>query len=756
MRRDTHCIRPAVRLIVSALVASTLASISLGQTKRAPTQQIPLQPTQALHMKRRPTIGVAFEGGGALGLAHIGVIEWLEAHHIPVDYISGTSMGGLVGGLYATGKSPAEIRALIKSIDWDEVLRGQLPFEDLAFRRKEDRLEYPNTIELGLKRGLGFPGGLNSGQQVQYILDRVALPYSNVASFDDLPIPFRCVGTEMSSGTAHVFKDGSLSVALRSTMSLPAIFNPVTTAEGKVYVDGGLLNNLPVDVVKNMGADIVIAVYLATAPFDAKTPQSAFSILGNSMAVMIAANERRNMEAADILLTVNLDGYTGSDYKAADKIANLGVEGAEKKARMLATLSVDDNAWSEYLTQRNARKIITSPAIQFVEVRGTSDRTKHDLEHDFQKYLGAEVDPTQLEKHINRLVGEGRFSSVTYELTQRDGKEGLLVDVEEKSYAPPTLVPGLFMNGNDYANVQTTIAARITAMDIGGFRSELRTDVSLLSTYGIRTEYYHPFTPDSRWFIAPSVSVSNSPLDLYKNDQQIAEYRIKQYGGGLDFGYEINRKSEIRAGYNTFYRTANVRLGTPDIVVQGGRLGTASLRYAYIGVDDPVIPRSGNFLTTSFGYTDTAPGATKGGFPVAELRWHGFKRVSKPGSVFLSAQGGTTFGHNDTGLPPFFLGGGFRLGAFGTNEVITNQYFLFQAGYLHQIGRLSPFFGGKIYTLGFYEVAKPYYGLTPTALPQDANGGVVINTFLGPLFLGGAAGNSGNHKLYFEIGRIFN
>jgi NTE family protein len=124
--------------------------------------------------------------------------------------------------------------------------------------------------------------------------------------------------------------------------------------------------------------------------------------------------------------------------------------------------------------------------------------------------------------------------------------------------------------------------------------------------------------------------------------------------------------------------------------------------------------------------------------------------------VFFSAQGGTTFGHDDTGLPPFFLGGGFRLGAFGTNEVITNQYFMFQGGYLHQIGKLSPLAGGKIYALGFYEIAKPYGGLTPTALPQDANGGVIIDTLLGPIFLGGAAGNSGNHKFYFEIGHTFN
>jgi NTE family protein len=423
---------------------------------------------------------------------------------------------------------------------------------------------------------------------------------------------------------------------------------------------------------------------------------------------------------------------------------------------MLSTLSVDDKTWAEYIAQRNARKITTPPTIQFVEVRGTSDRLKGVLERDLQKYVGTEVEPKELEYDLTRLVGLGRFSSMSYELTIRDRKEGLVIDAIEKPYAPPTVTPGVFVNGDDYANVQPNIAARISFVDFGGFRSELRTDISLLSTYGMRVEYYHPLKPESNWFISPNVLAFNSPFDLYLNDKQIAEYRIKQYGGGLDFGYQINRNSEIRAGYNTAYQTASLRLGSPDVTVEGGRLGVARMQYQYIGVDDPVVPRSGSNMITSFGYTDTAPGATRGGFPVAELRFSTFKRVSKPGSVFFTAQGGTTFGHDDTGLPPFFLGGGFRLGAFGTNEVITNQFFMFQAGYIHQIGKLSPLVGGNIYAVGFYEIAKPYGGLTPTALPQDGNGGVIINTLLGPVFLGGAVGNSGNHKFYFQIGRIFN
>ena len=175
----------------------------------------------------RPRIGVALEGGGALGLAHIGVLEWFEAHHIPVDYVAGTSMGGLVGGFYATGMSPAEMKKFIAEVDWNAVLRDATPYEDLSFRRKEDQRAYPNAFVLGLRNGLSLPAGLNSGHQIGLLIDRVTLPYYKLESFETLPTPFRCVATDLVSGKEVVFDQGSLALALRSTMSIPGAFAPV-------------------------------------------------------------------------------------------------------------------------------------------------------------------------------------------------------------------------------------------------------------------------------------------------------------------------------------------------------------------------------------------------------------------------------------------------------------------------------------------------------------------------------------------------
>ena len=214
----------------------------------------------------RPKIGVVLEGGGALGLAHIGVLQWFEEHRIPIDYLAGTSMGGLVGGMYATGMRASRNSGscvhhrLERSTRREDAVSRPSPFA-----ARKTSASFQNNLEFGLRNGFSAPGGLSSGQRITYLFDRVALPYSDLKSFDDLPIPFRCVATDLNSGKQHVFENGSLGEALRATMSLPAIFTPVTN-EKSIWVDGGLLNNLPVDVVKKMGADIVIAVYLNPFP----------------------------------------------------------------------------------------------------------------------------------------------------------------------------------------------------------------------------------------------------------------------------------------------------------------------------------------------------------------------------------------------------------------------------------------------------------------------------------------------------------
>jgi len=305
-----------VRAISGVLALSMIAAVPVG------AQQPVVQPGS------RPKVALVFEGGGALGFAHIGVIEWIEEHHIPVDYVAGTSMGGLVGGLYASGMSPREISDFMGGIDWTAVLSGQVPFPALSYRRKEDKLAFPNRLEFGLKHGFSLPNGLNSGSAVGLLLDEKMLAYYDLKSFDDLPIPFRCVATDLTTGTEHVFKDGSLAQAMRSTMSIPGVFAPVAHGT-EIYSDGAAVNNLPVDVARKMGADIVIAVYLDTGPFKRDTLESLVGVAGRNLQILIAANEAKSMKDANILLKADVSKFTSGDFEKSAEIIPKGVEVAQ-------------------------------------------------------------------------------------------------------------------------------------------------------------------------------------------------------------------------------------------------------------------------------------------------------------------------------------------------------------------------------------------------------------------------------------------
>ena len=701
----------------------------------------------------RPKIGVALQGGGAKGFAHVGVLQWFEDHHIPIDYIAGTSMGGLVGGLYATGHSPAQIKELIKDIDWNAVLGGTTPYQDLAYRRKEDLRAFPNGLEIGLRQGVEPPGGLNSGQSVRMLIDRYVLPYSDGRSFDTLPVPFRCVATDLVSGKPVVFANGSLANALRATMSIPAVFAPVRE-DGKIYADGGLLNNLPSDVVKQMGADVVIGVHLTTGPVSPANVRSMFQVAGASSDVMIDANELRGMEQADVLITVDLTGYTTLDFSRTQEIIPKGFEAAEGKSKVLTKFVVSDDEWKNYLAQRDSRKVNTVPIPQFVKVEGTDPNLAKDLEEDLSSFEGKPIDTPLLERHITRAVGLGRFNSLNYSLTKENGQSGLLLTAEEKDYAPPWLKPGFTVDGSDPNNVQFAFGARLTFLDVGGYRSELRADFSIGYLYSIGAEYYHPLSPTSRWFVAPIVSASRSPLNLYVKNTFLAQYKLNEVGGGLDAGYSFDRFTELRFGYQAGYLQATRWTGSPLLPSVSGRTGRTRVQYAVDRLDSPIVPRKGIALLANIGWIDANPGA-QNGFPSGELSFDVFHPVSKPGSIYLVGAGGSTFGYDHTGLPQFSLGGLGRLAAYGINEFLTNQYVYGRAGYLHRIAALPSFIGGGIYADVHLEVAKPYGLPSVTGVPGDIAGGVIVETILGPVVVGGAAGESGHQKWFFQLGRVF-
>jgi NTE family protein len=716
-------------------------------------QESDAKPTSTRSSRQRPKIGLALEGGGALGIAHIGVLKWFEEHHIPVDYVAGTSMGGLVGGFYATGMDPDDLHAVIESVDWRGILGDRTPYEDLSFRRKEDQRAYPNSLIFGLRGGLSLPPGLNSGHQIGLLIDRVTLPYYQKPSFDQLPIPFRCVATDLVSGKSHVFENGSLAVALRATMSIPGAFSPVHDGAA-VYVDGGLLNNLPTDVVRQMGADIVIAVHLEIGHPEAKDVQSLFSVLEHSVSVVLAENELRGLAGADAVISVSLADYGTRDYEKHEKITQRGYEAANGKTRLLAAFAVDDAAWQEYLQERASRKLTTVPAPQFIKIEGTNAHEAIDVARFLKPFQDKRVDSKHLNEVLTRLTGQGRYDAAGYRMVEQNGQPGLVVEVVEKSYAPPTIQTAFEVDGSQAGNTDFTMGTRLTFMDVAGFRSEWRTDVLLGNTYGVQTELFRPFTAESRWFFAPHADASDATFPIYAKNDPLADYRIYRTNIGADIGYSFGRFGELRVGYQIGSLNNKLRLGTPQIPAVTGTVGQSHLHYLLDHTDDPVIPRSGFSAETDFRWFDRSPGA-KDAFPELELKLGYFQPVAKSASIFFEGQSGTTFSTSNTGIPQFFLGGPVRLSAYGQNEFQGNQYYLFRAGYLHDLVTLPPFLGKKVYAVADYEIGKMYGSTNTTALPNDIAAGLLAETALGPFFIGGSVGDSGHRKWFFQLGRVF-
>ncbi|MCC6366773.1 MAG: patatin-like phospholipase family protein [Bryobacterales bacterium] len=696
----------------------------------------------------RPKIGLVLEGGGAYGLAHIGVLEWLEQHHVPVDRIAGTSMGGMVGGLYASGMTTAELREMVSHIDWNRVLTGEVPFRALSFRRKQDRLAYPNRLELGLRGGIHFPGGLNSGQEIDTLLSRYTLGYADLASFDDLPVPFRCVATELISGTQKVFDRGSLADALRATMSLPAVFVP-QTRDGKVYVDGGVVNNLPVDVAKQMGADITIAVHLSSGPVDARELRSLLGVLGRTVSVVVSQTEMRTMQLADIVVVADLKGFSNTDYDKWEAIERKGLEAAANKAGILSRFAIPAEEYQRLTAGRQARRKRPPERVEAVEVTGTSTPLRRAIEAAMVPATQGPLDTRVIEGGLSNILGLGRFESLSYRVVPRGGKPALEVTAREKAYGPPFFQPAVGIDGSDQSNVGFLFTGRITALDLGGFRSEWRTDFSFGFRYGLATEYFHPLTETSRFFVAPGAFAQNERFEVYDKGGRIADYRVGSSGAGLDFGISLSRFAELRAGYQFSRLDPVLRIGAPLFPEGGQRNDSASLRFVYEGQDDAIIPRRGLRAAAALRHYP------RGNLNQMELRLSAATAVSETGSVLYGLAGGTSFGSRNIGLRSFSLGGPAHLGAYGTNELLGHQYLLATAGYERSLWSLPPLAGGRLYAIGLAQAARMDGALLVPGIPLSVTGMLAAKTAIGPVFVGASFGDKGHRKWFFGLGRIF-
>jgi NTE family protein len=698
----------------------------------------------------RPRVGLVLGGGSAKGIAHVGVLKWLEEHRVPVDLVAGTSMGGLIGGSYATGLTAAQIEEKLTSVDWDLMFKSDAPYRLKGYRRKEDAIAYPVKLEMGLRRGLGLPSGMNPGHHIGLLLSEIALPYSQVTDFDELPIPFRCVATDMQKAESVVLGGGSLGTALRATMAIPAVFDPVHDGD-RLLSDGGILNNVPVDVARAMGADVVIAVKVGSPTFD-PVSESLLGLADRAITLMMEELAETRLAQADLVILPDLRGVTGSDYRSVAAIAQIGYDAAASHAEALLKLSLDEAAWQEHLAARGSRARAVPARSAFIAVAGLPDPQADPLRRRLERSVGDSLDPAPLGLALDRVVGTGRYAAAAFALREKDGRTGLEVTVREKRYAPPFLNFALDIN-NEEEDVNFNLATRMTAMDLTGFGSELRIDASVGVALGIGGELLQPLGRRGA-FVAPRGFVGRAYDNVYTGDDLVASYRRERSGGGADLGW-IFPVGQLRLGYESAYLAAERRIGDPATHPDAsGHEQVARAAFVTDTRDDPFFPRGGVRLDTTLRWFLKAPDAED---DFGQLLGSVVVALPGPGQdrAFVSGEVGAGLGPEGPALYDLTLGGPFRLSAYDIDQFRGRHTALGRAGYLRSLARLPAPLAERLYLAGVIELGSAFDEISDADLQFSASAGFAVDTFFGPAFLGLAAGDDGAFRLYFTVGRLF-
>ncbi|HEX7486912.1 MAG TPA: patatin-like phospholipase family protein [Vicinamibacterales bacterium] len=710
----------------------------------------------------RPRIGLALGGGSARGLAHVGVLEWLRDHRVPIDAVAGTSAGGLIGGFYATGMTEQDIRAMTQGIDWDALLASDAPFDDNTFRRKQDRRAYPAGLELGVRRVLWLPRSLNPGQRVALLLDRLTLAYPALASFDDLPTPFRCVAFDINRSERVVLDKGVLSEAMRATMALPGLFPPVTIG-GRLLVDGGFVDNVPADVVRQMSVDVVIAVDVSISP--ASDPDvTALSMVSRAIDAVMAIGTKRSLKSADIVITPDLALLTSLDWNSAEKWRDRGYKAAAAKASELLKYSVSQAEYDAHEAARQARRRTAPIVPSTITVTGVGPSQQAKIVSQLSVEAGKPLDLDRLAQDLLQLSGTDRYELLTYHLAADPAGTRLEITVRPKANGPAFLTLGVELNNNDAANFAMNVLGRTTVYDAVGDGSEVRIDFALGTRQSVGGELYRPV--GLPWlFAAPHVFVGHSTRNRFDGERLVGEYGFTQAGGGLDLGMTVGRKAELRVGAEALHVAEELLVGDPSLPVALGWERVATARFTFDGQDSPVVPSHGLYARAWARRFFSAPGAASGAGEIASFEsprrfWQAefdataFHTITRGNRLFARGAGGTSFEARPY-FNDFSLGGPFRMSAFRIDQLRGPHFALAGAGYIRQLPSVPGWLGGHAYLATWVEVGSAFQSRATAAWYTDLSAGVIVDSIIGPLFVGGSAGPGGHRRIYISLGPLF-
>jgi NTE family protein len=752
--------------LACGLAATCVWSMANAATPATPP---PLEASQAptpTHDLARPRICLVLSGGGARGIAHIGVLKVLEDLKIPIDCIAGTSMGAIVGGLYASGMTAHQIDVMMRSVDWQEAFRDAPPRRDLAFRRKQDDRNFLVRLPLGLKHGkVLLPKGFIQGQKLQETLRQLTLPFSNSTNFDLLPTPFRAVSTDLETGNAVLMDKGDLAIAMRASMSAPGVFAPVEL-NGELLVDGGLAENLPINVARAMHADILIVSDVSFPLQPRSALDSALSISNQMLAILVRKDsdrQRASLGPQDILIEPNLGAMTATDFTASSSVIARGEEAARQAMSALSAYSVGETAYRDYLARRATREP-GLPPIKFVRVDEQSKRYEKTIMAEMQPLVGKPLDLDQVGKRITELYGLGNFETLDYTLVDQgegaDEESGLEVRARRKSWGPNYVRFGLSLEDDFQGNSRYNAAARFILTEMDDLGAELLIDTQIGSDAKLASEFYQPLNASRTWFVAPSIRIEARDLEIFSNNVEVADFRDREAEADFDVGRNIGNWGEIRWGFHRENGATRVRLGDPNLVEQQYNNGEYFFKFSYDQLDSVHFPREGQTFSLQWDANRTNLGADIP-WDRVQADWLMARSYERNTLLLWTSAGSTVSGHiPSTAVPDLYsLGGFFNLSGLAPQSLTGPNYAIARAVYFRKIGHGGEgFFEFPAYIGMSLEIGNTYehrgdinYG----SARKDASLFLAFDTYLGPVYLGTGYDQSGNTALYLFLGRTF-
>jgi NTE family protein len=750
------------------MVCSLLASwqfAAAAAVPASPPSAVPASPPPAASTSPpvRPRICLVLSGGGARGMAHIGVLKVLEEQKIPIDCIAGTSMGAVVGGLYASGMTAAQIDATIRSVNWQDAFRDTPPRRDLAFRRKQDDRNFLVRLPLGLKHGqILLPKGLVQGQKLQETLSELTLPFSNSASFDQLPTPFRAVATDLVTGNVVLLDKGDLAIAMRASISAPGLFAPVES-QGQLLVDGGVAENLPIDVARAMHADILIVSDVSYPLQPRGKLDSALTISNQMLAILVrkdADRQRSSLSSSDILISPVLGTASSTDFTAPAATIAAGESAARGSLVSLDALRVADGAYDEYLARRAARQP-GLPEIKFVRIDEDSKRYEKTIMAEMQPLVGKPLDPQAVAARITELYGLGNFETVDYSLVDQGSDDaGLEVRARRKSWGPNYVRFGLSLEDDFQGNSRYNAAARFILTELNAWGAEMVTDLQIGSDQKAVSEFYQPLNATRTWFVAPSVRIEGKDLPIYTNNVETADFRNREVEGDFDIGTNLGNWGEIRVGYHRTNGSTHDNYGDPSLAQSQYNNGELFFKFSYDRLDNVHFPRDGQTLTLQWDAFRTDLGSDFA-FDKLQGDWLMARSLGRNTILLWTTVGTTLDGNiNPAALQDFYsLGGFFNLSGLAPQSLIGPNFGIARAIYFRKISRGGEgFFEVPVYVGMSLEIGNTWQtrgDMSVGSARKDASVFLAFDTFLGPLYLGTGYDTEGFSAFSLFLGRTF-